>query len=58
MVKISKEERDYLERNGCVFPDDLHRTVGKGKRKTYYATENYKVKQLLAQRKRETLITK
>lgn len=52
MLKISKEERDYLESNGCVFPDDLHKTVGKGKRKTYYATENSKVKNLLAQRKK------
>ena len=50
MLKISKEERDYLEKNGCSFPEDLHKTVGKGKRKTYYATENNKVKNLLAKR--------
>ena len=50
MLRISKEERDYLEKNGCSFPDDLHKTVGKGKRKTYYATENSKVKKLLEQR--------
>ena len=45
MIKISKIQRDYLEANGCVFPDDLHRTYGK--HKTYYATENPKVKSLL-----------
>ena len=53
MLKISKEERDYLESNGCVFPDDLHKTVGKGKRKTYYATESPKVKALLKQYEEE-----
>ena len=52
MLRISKEERDYLEKNGCSFPEDLHKTVGKGKRKTYYATENSKVKRLLEQRRK------
>lgn len=56
MLKISKEERDYLEQHGCAFPDDLHKTIGK--HKTYYATENAKVKKLLEQRRKElTLMT-
>lgn len=40
MIKITKQQRDYLETNGCTFPDDLHRTYGK--RKRWYATENKK----------------
>ena len=54
MLKISKEERDYLERHGCCFPDDIHKTVGK--HKTYYATENTKVKRLLEQYKKDTTL--
>ena len=53
MIKISKEERDYLEKNGCAFPDDLHHTYGKNK--TYYATESKKVKDLLTKFKRDRL---
>jgi hypothetical protein len=45
MISITKTQRDYLEANGCCFPDDLHRTYGK--KKHYYATENGKVKALL-----------
>ena len=54
MFRISKEERDYLENHGCTFPEDLHKTIGK--HKTYYATENAKVKQLLNQRRKETTL--
>ena len=51
MINISKNQRDYLEANGCTFPDDLHRTYGK--HKSYYATENKKVKALLKQYEEE-----
>lgn len=51
MIKITKNQRDYLEDNGCVFSDDLHRTYGK--HKTYYATESPKVKTLLKQYEEE-----
>ena len=54
MLKISKEERDYLEKNGCIWGEDLHRT--RRNTKTYYATENAKVKQLLNQRRKETTL--
>lgn len=47
MIKITKNQRDYLEENGCCFPNDLHRTYGK--HKSWYATENKKVKMLLEQ---------
>ena len=51
MISITKHQRDYLEKNGCVFPDDLHRTYGK--HKSWYATENKKVKTLLKQYEEE-----
>ena len=51
MIKISKNQRDYLEAKGCCFPEDLHRTYGK--HKTYYATESPKVKALLRQYNKE-----
>lgn len=45
MVRITKQQRDYLENHGCTFPEDLHRTYSK--HKTWYATENKKVLSLL-----------
>ena len=45
MISITKHQRDYLEANGCIWGDDLHRTYSS--RKHYYATENNKVKTLL-----------
>lgn len=45
MIKISKRERDYLEKNGCKWGTDLHKTYSDGK--TYYASETKKVKELL-----------
>jgi hypothetical protein len=47
MISITKNQRDYLESHGCSFPEDLHRTYGK--HKSWYATENKKVKILLKQ---------
>ena len=47
MISITKKERDYLEANGCTFPEDLHKNHGKYN--SYYATENPKVKALLKQ---------
>ena len=51
MISITKKQRDYLEANGCVFGEDLHRTYSKNK--SYYATENRKVKSLLKQYEEE-----
>lgn len=45
MIAVTKQERDYLEKNGCVWEEDLHRSHSKHKK--YYATENKKVKALL-----------
>ena len=45
MIKITKNERNYLEQNGCKFGEDLHRTYSK--HKTYYATESKEVLNLL-----------
>lgn len=47
MIKIDKKLMEYLEKEGCKFGEDLHRTYGKGKNKTYYATESSKVKNLI-----------
>ena len=49
LIKITKKERDYLVSQGCLYPDDLHSTEGKGKKKTIYATESWKVLNLLSQ---------
>lgn len=54
MIKISKNQRYYLEANGCIFGRDLHRTYSKNKR--YYATENDRVKTLLEKYKEETRV--
>lgn len=51
MISITKQQRDYLEKNGCLWGDDLHRTYSKNK--SYYATENKKVKTLLKQYEEE-----
>jgi hypothetical protein len=48
LVIITKKEMEYLESNGCVWEEELHHTIGKGKKKTYYATENGKVLSLLS----------
>ena len=56
MIKITKNQRDYLEGNGCIFGRDLHRTFGK--HKTYYATENNRVMTLLEKYKEETSFPK
>ena len=53
MIQVTKLERDYLEENGCIFKRDLHKTVGAGKKTTYYATENYRVMSLLEKYKNE-----
>lgn len=51
MIKITKNQRDYLEANGCVWKEDLHRTYSNCKH--YYATESPKVKALLKQYEEE-----
>lgn len=45
MIKIDKKLRDYLEKEGCKFGEELHRTYGRNK--TYYATESSKVMKLI-----------
>lgn len=49
MIKIDKRQRDYLLNNGFKFGEHIHRTVGKGNKKTYYATESRKVLDCLKQ---------
>lgn len=51
MIRITKQQRDYLESHNCTFPEDLHRTYGK--HKSWYATENGKVKALLKKYREE-----
>lgn len=44
MILINKEECEKLINMGYSFKSgDIHRTVGKGKKKTYYATESQKL---------------
>lgn len=53
MIQVTRAERNYLEQNGCVFRRDLHKTVGTGRKTTYYATENDRVMSLLKKYKNE-----
>ena len=53
MVKIDKRQKDYLLECGFVFGRDLHHTVGKGKKKTYYATESEKIIECLKKLEKE-----
>ena len=48
MIKITKQEKEYLESQGCVYEEELHHTVGKGSKKTYYATESKKILNMLS----------
>ena len=56
MVKITKLQRDYLESNGCKFPDDIYKTLGRSKHCTYYATESSKVMHLLDKYRKEHIV--
>ena len=47
MIAITKSQRDYLEKKGCTFGDELHKTHSRYKH--YYAIESKKVKSLLMQ---------
>lgn len=53
MLKITRDERDYLEKEcGCIFGKDLHRTYSS--HPTYYVTENRKIlKKLFDYRKKK-----
>lgn len=48
VIIITKKEMEYLESNGCLWEEELHHTLGKSKKKTYYATETRKVLNLLS----------
>lgn len=43
MVKITKTEMNYLKSQGFKNQEDIHKTVGSGKKATYFATESHKV---------------
>ncbi len=45
MLIINKLEKDYLLGKGYKFGSHIHKTIGGGKNKTYYATENTKLLQ-------------
>lgn len=47
MIKISKNEKEYLVKNGCKWKEDVHRTYSNGSSKTYYATESRNVLKML-----------
>lgn len=54
MIKISKNEKEYLLANGCQWHEDITAPVTK---RHYYAIESAKVKNLLKQYKEKTLIS-
>lgn len=56
MIQVTRVERNYLEANGCLFGRDLHKTVGTGKKTTYYATENDRVMTLLEKYRNKTIV--
>lgn len=47
LIKITKDECDWLVSKGAVWHDDVHRTYAK--HKTYYMTESTKMMGLLAE---------
>lgn len=55
MIKISKNEKDYLLSKGCRWFEDVHASTT---RKHYYATESLKVNMLLEQYKKNTTVIK
>lgn len=52
MIKISKNEKDYLLSKGCKWHSDIHASTT---RRHYYATENPKVNRLLNKYKEQTV---
>jgi len=54
MIKITKNEKDYLLNNGCQWYRDIHASTT---RRHYYATENNRVKKLLDKYKRQVTVT-
>lgn len=40
LIKISKNEMEFLQTKGYSFPDDLHKTYSGNKNNRYYATEH------------------
>ena len=54
MIKISKNEKDYLLSHGCIWHEDITAPVT---RRHYYAIESLKVKTLLKQYKEDTLVS-
>lgn len=53
MIKISKNEKDYLLSKGCQWFEDIHASTT---RKHYYATESSKVIKLLKQYKKDITV--
>ena len=53
MIKISKNEKDYLLSKGCKWHSDIHASTT---RRHYYATESPRVKKLLNSYKEQTTV--
>lgn len=48
MILINKHECEELQKRGFSFQKgDIHHTIGKGNKKTYYATESEKLMRTL-----------
>lgn len=54
MIKISKNQKDFLLANGCQWHEDI---TAPYTRRHYYAIESNKVKNLLKQYKEKTYIS-
>ena len=55
MIKITKTEKEFLQSKGFDYPEYLHHTIGKGRKKTYYATEAYDLMKCLRQYRKQML---
>lgn len=55
MIKISKNEKDYLLSNGCKWYSDIHASTT---RRHYYATASPRVKRLLSDYKNKTTVSR
>jgi len=54
MIKITKDEKNYLLSQGCKWHEDITASTT---RRHYYAVESFKVKDLLLKYKQNTLIS-
>lgn len=55
MIKITETEKEFLQSEGFDYPEYLHHTLGKSRKKTYYATEAYDLMKCLRAYRKKVL---